>query len=52
MSELSVPGIRLGVAQAGIKYANRDDLTLIEISEAALLLQFLPKMRLGPRLYW
>ena len=35
MSELSVPGIRLGVAQAGIKYANRDDLTLIEISEGS-----------------
>jgi len=35
MSELSVPGIRLGVAQAGIKYANRDDLTLIEIGEGS-----------------
>ena len=35
MSELSVPGSRLGVAQAGIKYANRDDLTLIEISEGS-----------------
>ena len=35
MSELSVPGIRLGVAQAGIKYPNRDDLTLIEISEGS-----------------
>ena len=35
MSELSVPGIRIGVAQAGIKYANRDDLTLIEISEGS-----------------
>ena len=35
MSELSVPGIRLGVAQACIKYANRDDLTLIEISEGS-----------------
>jgi glutamate N-acetyltransferase/amino-acid N-acetyltransferase len=35
MSELSVPGIRLGVAQAGIKYPNRYDLTLIEISEGS-----------------
>ena len=35
MSELSVPGIRLGVAQAGIKYPNRDDLTLIEMSEGS-----------------
>ena len=35
MSELSVPGIRLGVAQAGIKHPNRDDLTLIEISEGS-----------------
>ena len=35
MSELSVPGVRLGVAQAGIKYPNRDDLTLIEISEGS-----------------
>ena len=32
MSELSIPGIRLGVAQAGIKYADRDDLTIIEIA--------------------
>ena len=32
MSELSIPGIRLGVAQAGIKYAGRDDLTVIEIA--------------------
>ena len=32
MSELSIPGIQLGVAQAGIKYANRDDLTIIEIA--------------------
>ena len=29
MSEFSVPGVRLGVAQAGIKYEGRDDLTLI-----------------------
>ena len=35
MSELSIPGIRLGVAQAGIKYANRDDLTIIEIAEGS-----------------
>ena len=35
MSELSVPGIRLGVAQAGIKYPNRDDLTLIEMSKGS-----------------
>ena len=32
MSDLSIPGIRLGVAQAGIKYAGRDDLTIIEIA--------------------
>lgn len=35
MSEFSVPGIRLGVAQAGIKYEGRDDLTLIEIAEGS-----------------
>ena len=35
MSELSIPGIQLGVAQAGIKYANRDDLTIIEIREGS-----------------
>lgn len=35
MSELSIPGIRLGVAQAGIKYADRDDLTIIEIDEGS-----------------
>ena len=35
MSELCIPGIRLGVAQAGIKYANRDDLTIIEIAEGS-----------------
>ena len=32
MSEQSIPGIQLGVAQAGIKYRNRDDLTIIEIA--------------------
>ena len=35
MSELSIPGIRLGIAQAGIKYENRDDLTIIEIAEGS-----------------
>jgi glutamate N-acetyltransferase/amino-acid N-acetyltransferase len=35
MSEFSIPGIRLGVAQAGIKYEGRDDLTLIEIVEGS-----------------
>lgn len=35
MSELSIPGIRLGVAQAGIKYADRDDLTIIEIADGS-----------------
>ena len=35
MSELSIPGIRLGVAQAGIKYADRDDLTIIEIAHGS-----------------
>ena len=35
MSEFSIPGIRLGVAQAGIKYEGRDDLTLIEIAEGS-----------------
>ena len=30
-----VPGINLGVAQAGIKYSNRYDLTLIQISKGA-----------------
>ena len=35
MSEFSIPGVRLGVAQAGIKYEGRDDLTLIEIAEGS-----------------
>lgn len=35
MSELSIPGIQLGVAKAGIKYADRDDLTIIEIAEGS-----------------
>lgn len=35
MSDLSIPGIRLGIAQAGIKYDNRDDLTIIEIAEGS-----------------
>lgn len=35
MSELSIPGIQLGVAKAGIKYADRDDLTVIEIAEGS-----------------
>ena len=32
---MSIAGIRLGVAQAGIKYAGRDDLTLIEIAQGS-----------------
>ena len=35
MRGLSIPGIRLGVTQAGIKYADRDDLTIIEIAEGS-----------------
>ena len=35
MDDFSIPGIRLGVAQAGIKYEGRDDLTLIEIAEGS-----------------
>ena len=35
MSELCISGIQLGVAQAGIKYANRDDLTIIEIADGS-----------------
>ena len=35
MSEFSIAGVRLGVAQAGIKYEGRDDLTLIEIAEGS-----------------
>lgn len=35
MSELSISGIQLGVAQAGIKYPDRDDLTIIEIAEGS-----------------
>lgn len=35
MTDLFIPGIRLGVAQAGIKYADRDDLTLIEIAKGS-----------------
>jgi len=31
----AVPGIRLGVAQAGIKKAGKDDLLLIALSENA-----------------
>lgn len=32
---LPVSGVRLGVAAAGIKYSNRDDLLLIELAESA-----------------
>ncbi len=32
---LPVPGIRLGTAAAGIKYADRDDLLVIELAEGA-----------------
>jgi glutamate N-acetyltransferase/amino-acid N-acetyltransferase len=35
MSEFSIPGVRLGVAQASIKYEGRDDLTLIEFAEGS-----------------
>ena len=35
MSTLTVDGVRLGVAQAGIKYPNKDDLTLIELCEGS-----------------
>ena len=30
-----VDGVRLGVAQAGIKYSDKDDLTLIELCEGS-----------------
>ncbi len=30
---LPVPGIRLGVARAGIRYPDRDDLVVMEVSE-------------------
>ena len=35
MSEFAIAGVRLGVAQAGIKYEGRDDLTLIEFAEGS-----------------
>ena len=35
MSEFFIPGLRLGVAQAGIKHEGHDDLTLIEIAEGS-----------------
>ena len=35
MTDFSIPGVRLGIAQAGIKYEGRDDLTLIEIAEGS-----------------
>ncbi len=35
MSEFFISGLRLGVAQAGIKHEGRDDLTLIEIAEGS-----------------
>ena len=35
MQALPIAGIRLGVAQAGIKYSGRDDLTLIEIAQGS-----------------
>ena len=35
MSDFSIPGVRLGVAQAGIKCEGRDDLTLIEIADGS-----------------
>lgn len=35
MQAFPIAGIRLGVAQAGIKYSGRDDLTLIEIAQGS-----------------
>jgi glutamate N-acetyltransferase/amino-acid N-acetyltransferase len=35
MQALPIAGIRLGVAQAGIKYSGRDDVTLIEIAQGS-----------------
>ncbi|MBT5067290.1 MAG: bifunctional ornithine acetyltransferase/N-acetylglutamate synthase, partial [Halieaceae bacterium] len=35
MLALPIVGVRLGVAQAGIKYAGRDDLALIEIAQGS-----------------
>ena len=35
MSDFSIPGVRLGIAQAGIKCEGRDDLTLIEIADGS-----------------
>ena len=35
MQALPIVGIRLGVAQAGIKYSGRDDVTLIEIAQGS-----------------
>ena len=34
---LPVPGIRLGSAAAGIKYADRDDLVIIELADTAVV---------------
>jgi glutamate N-acetyltransferase/amino-acid N-acetyltransferase len=34
-SSIPVPGVRLGVAAAGIKYADRDDLLVVELAEGA-----------------
>ena len=35
MQALPIAGIRLGVAQAGIKYSGRDDVTLIEVAQGS-----------------
>jgi glutamate N-acetyltransferase/amino-acid N-acetyltransferase len=32
---LAVDGVRLGVAQAGVRYANRDDLVIMELAEGS-----------------
>ncbi len=34
---ISVPGIRLGVAQSQVRYANRDDMVLIELAQGTMV---------------
>ena len=49
MQALTVTGIRLGVARAGIKYPDRRDLVVIEAAPGTQAAPCLPAMPFAPR---
>jgi glutamate N-acetyltransferase/amino-acid N-acetyltransferase len=46
---LSVPGVRLGVAQAGIRKADRHDLTVIELTPGSRVAGVFTQTAFAPR---